>query len=286
MNGESDCHTLWQLDIKAIGVPGAKNFKKEYKDLFQRFEKVYIHSEGDAGAESFIEQICKVLPYEKLYIINSREVDGISKDPSELYINGNFDFIKLIDTAKPVNRELYDNINKIEEDEHVVIAHRVCEKLEIKYYNENFYVYENGVYVQNLPLIEETILSINPNIKKSQRSEVLEYIRISKNVKEIEVNTHFINFKNGLFDLDTEQLIEHTPKYFTTCQLNVNFISDNELVENNYIKSFMRDITSNNEQDEMTLYQISGYCMTSKTNFQKAFILYRTISSKWKKYIY
>lgn len=42
-------------------------------------------------------------------------------------------------------------------------------KFYIRYYRENFYVYENGVYKKNSPLIQQTILSIHKNIKKHLR---------------------------------------------------------------------------------------------------------------------
>ena len=51
---------------------GADNFKKEYKKLFENFEKIYIHSEEDEGAKKFIKNIVSILPIEKCFKINSR----------------------------------------------------------------------------------------------------------------------------------------------------------------------------------------------------------------------
>lgn len=83
--------------FKQLVFLGASNFKNEYKEILSRFEKIYIHSEEDDGAKAFIKTICKILPIEKCYIINSKALG--SKDPSELHINGEFDFEKLLKTS-------------------------------------------------------------------------------------------------------------------------------------------------------------------------------------------
>lgn len=97
VEGESDAQTLWYYNIQALGVPGASNFKKEYKEVLSRFNKIYIHSEEDNGAKEFVNSICSVLPIEKCFIINSKALG--CKDPSELHINNLFDFNKLLETA-------------------------------------------------------------------------------------------------------------------------------------------------------------------------------------------
>lgn len=72
VEGESDAQTLWYYGIQAVGIPGATNFKDEYKDLFEKFEKIYIHSEEDKGAEEFVKSIVSVLPKEKCFKINCK----------------------------------------------------------------------------------------------------------------------------------------------------------------------------------------------------------------------
>lgn len=47
VEGETDALTLWLYGIQCFGVPGAKNFKKEYAKYFEKFDKIYIHSEED-----------------------------------------------------------------------------------------------------------------------------------------------------------------------------------------------------------------------------------------------
>lgn len=74
VEGESDAQTLWFYGIQAIGIAGATNFKKEYKTLFEKFDKIYIHSEEDDGAKTFVESITAILPTKKCFIINSKDL--------------------------------------------------------------------------------------------------------------------------------------------------------------------------------------------------------------------
>lgn len=155
MNGESDTQSLWANGIQALGVPGAGNLKKEYAPILDRFKKIYIHDEGDLGAKNFIESACRIIPYEKLFLISSRAVSNNCKDPSDLHINRLLDFETLIGTAKQVERSYYDKLNTTDDTplenlpleetlaEHVKIAEEVMSQMYIKYYKEDFYVYNN-----------------------------------------------------------------------------------------------------------------------------------------------
>lgn len=288
VEGESDTLTLWNYGIQAMGVPGALNWKKDYAQKLEKFNKIYLHNEGDQGGQAFIERACKILPYEKLYTITSKKVDSECKDPSALHIKGIFDFDKLLETAEKIDENYYNEVNsspevKIEDDEeqeelaeHVKIAQEVMKRIEIKYYRKDFYVYNNGVYRPNLNLIENIILDINQNLKQHFRKEIIEYIRIRKTEEGTEINEQYINFQNGMYDLINQRLVPHSPKYFTTCQIHANYIEDVDLITNSDIDKFFDDVTCHNESRKKTLFQMIGYSMTSRTDLAKAFILYRT----------
>ena len=286
VEGESDTLTLWNYGIPCVGVPGANNLKKSFAKPLERFEKIYIHNEEDLGGQHFVENACRVFPFEKLYTVSSKQVNPKCKDPSDLHIAGIFDKDKFFATAKKIDKSFYDEANSVKDtakvknkdeeelEEHVQIAEEVMDSMDIKHYGGNFYVYKNGVYGQDELAIERKILEINRNAKKALRNEVLQYIRINNQVNEIEINEQFINFKNGMYDLINKRLVPHSPKYFTTCQINANYISPIELKYNEDIENFLNDITSNNFERKQTLLQISGYCMTFKTDLQLAFFLY------------
>lgn len=154
----------------------------------------------------------------------------------------------------------------------VQIANLLIDNLKIKYYNNELYVYNNGLYINDISILEREILKLNPNTTKHFRNEILEYIRIKKSEDNTEISKKYINFKNFLFDIENKQIISHTPDVFTINQINAEYIT-NEYI-NNDVDSFLNDITSNNPNRKETILQIIGYCMTSNTEFQKAFIFY------------
>ncbi|MCK5507653.1 MAG: AAA family ATPase [Desulfobacterales bacterium] len=95
VEGESDCHTLWQNNIPALGIPGANNWKEDRDaSKLERFEKIYVviesKSDGtpDPGGES-------VLKWLKGSSINSR-VKLITlpyNDISEMYCHSSDQFM-------------------------------------------------------------------------------------------------------------------------------------------------------------------------------------------------
>ncbi len=61
VEGESDCHTLWHYDLSALGIPGATNWKDNWKSYLVGLT-VYVWQEpGDAG-QKFVEKIGESIP--------------------------------------------------------------------------------------------------------------------------------------------------------------------------------------------------------------------------------
>lgn len=160
VEGESDAQTLWYHNIQAIGVPGASNFKEEYKEFFNKFNKIYIHSEEDTGAKGFVDSICNVLPVEKCFIINSTALGG--KDPSELHTKGLFDFDKLLQTAISATTLDIKNCDNFEDIIYITAEDLLKEKIDPPHQ-----------IVENLLTQGFAIISGDPKIGKSWLSLLL-----------------------------------------------------------------------------------------------------------------
>ena len=281
VEGESDCQCCWSNQIYAIGVPGAKTFKKEYAKLFERFDKIYIHQELDGGGFEFVKKICQCIPDpNRVFYVSAFDIDNDCNDLADLHVRGKLDKETLLEKAQPIPKIYWAEITRLEEnEEHIVIAEQVLEQLDIRFYHENFYVYKNGVYKINLPKIESCIVKINKNKKKSVRSEILDYIRITQYVDNQDINKNLINFKNGLYDMSTNTLLEHSPDFFTTCQINAKYLDDDELNElikneqNKYIDKFLDDICCNHIDRVDTLLEFIGYSMTYSIDLAKCLFL-------------
>ena len=273
VEGESDTQTLWHYDVQTLGVPGATNFKKEYKRSLYNFKKVYVHCEEDEAAIKFVNTVAKTLYPQEVYKINCTALGA--KDPSELHISDKFDFQKLLDTAELIKVEISENekdTTSKSKKELYDIAEDLSLDRNIKFYKENFYIYSNGVYVLDDGLIEEMIYGINRSLVRSDRREILEYLKLLGRVRKTEKYDNYINFKNGIFDVDTKKLIPHDPKIFMINQVNCNYIEN--APKNHHIDKFLDDITSGNEKRKRTILQIIGYSLTTSVDLQKAFIFY------------
>lgn len=284
-----------QEEIQVLGIPGSENFKKEFVTYLENFKKIYIHNERDAAGKKFVEKISMMIPSDNVYEIASSDVDSNCKDPSDLYIKGNLKLELLLATAKRIKKinstpKNIKTLKKFEKDnsvaQHVEIAEKILKKLYIKFFNEDFYVYDNGVYSRNKHIIELAILEINSNASTNLRREILGYIQIKTFVKEKKIEERFINFQNGLFDLTEQKFIEHSPEIFSTIQIHANFIESDNLIINEYMDNFLSDIMCHNNDRKKALLQITGYAMTTRTDLQLAFFFYRSKCKEWKIYIY
>ncbi len=147
---------------------GARNFKKEYKDLLSNFEKIYIHSEEDDGAKVFVETICQILPIDKCYIINSKELG--SKDPSELHIKGEFDFEELLKTSIPATEIIKKQIIKS-----ISAKELMSKKIEpLKLIVENM-LYQGFTVLGGAPKIGKSWLCLDLGLSVSTGSNFLGY---------------------------------------------------------------------------------------------------------------
>lgn len=284
VEGESDTHTLWHYGVQAIGVPGATNFKTSYKDILKRFKKVYAHSEEDEAGKEFVKSVARVLNPKEVLKVSCTPLGA--KDPSELHCMDKFDITALLNTAETIDisnkEDKTDDTspNTSAEGGHSIttntplneIAEYIDEVKQTAFYNQQFYNFNCGVYTPDNGDIEEFIYNLRSDLKKNDRREVLEFMKIISKVKKVPRHDNYINFQNGIFDLNTKQLIPHDPKIFMINQVNASY--NENAPKNGYVDKFLDDITSCNEARKKTILQIIGYCMTTSVKLQKAFIFY------------
>lgn len=268
---ELPCQILWYNNIQALGIPKDVRFKKEYVLYLDYFEKIYIIAGNSLEDTTFKNDVQELLVSKEIYLVSSEKVqiDTNLTDYKELLSLA--ERIAILPETPITPSAIIQNEQLAE---HVLLAENIMSQYYIKYYHEGFYVYDNGVYKKNVNIIEKAIQALNINAKKTLRNEVLEYIRIATTQNELDVDKRFINFRNGLYDIDNQKLVEHSPDYFVTTQIHAIYIEDNNLVENKYIEKFLDDITCNHLDRKLTLLQYTGYSMTFRTDFEIALILY------------
>lgn len=84
----------------------------------------------------------------------------------------------------------------------------------------------------------------------------------------------YMNLINGLFDIQNKTLIPHTKNIFTSHQLPINYDPKAECPR---FMQYLKEVFPEDTQQFMDLIgEILGYCMTTDTSFQKAFIFIGT----------
>ncbi|MGN0150383.1 MAG: phage/plasmid primase, P4 family, partial [Clostridia bacterium] len=85
------------------------------------------------------------------------------------------------------------------------------------------------------------------------------------------VNIPLVNCENGVLNVETMELLKHSPQFgFTSC---INASLD-EQADGNIFKQFLRDITDGDKDSKQLLQEIIGYSLSSYVNAKKAVIFY------------
>ena len=118
--------------------------------------------------------------------------------------------------------------------------------------------------------LESEMIKHIPTLNKSKRAEVIAYLDLLVKDNSSMSDAHYIAFKNGVLDLETETLLEFSPQYIITNKINVNYVPDayNETMDNTLNKLACHD-----EKIRALLEEVVGYCFFRRNELRKAFIL-------------
>lgn len=135
--------------------------------------------------------------------------------------------------------------------------------------NGQLHIYKEGVYVPGNKEIESIMITLIPNLKDTQRKEVLKYLDLiapSKNV----ASANYIAFRNGIYDLSTDSLEPYTSDIVITNKIPYDYVKGayNELTDKtlNKIACFDTEVRA-------VLEECIGYCFYRRNELGKAFIL-------------
>lgn len=135
--------------------------------------------------------------------------------------------------------------------------------------NSQLHIYQDGIYINGYKHIEQTMIDMIPNLKKTQRREVLDYMElIAEEVTPSDAR--YITFKNGIYDLVTDTLLPYSPEYVITNRIPWDYIPDaqSELAERTLNK-----LACDDPSIVALLQECIGYCFYRRNELGKAFIL-------------
>lgn len=186
-----------------------------------------------------------------------------------VYTSGNY--YKVSINELEIEQIEYQEIKESDKPSHDIIARRLLQENEIRVFEDTLYIYEDGVYRRNEKSINRKIIEIYPKATTRMQKEVKSYLITMAPEVQLKYE-NLINFKNGLYDLNNNTLMPHSPYYFTINQINANINWDP--VRIGAVDRFLDKISCENIGRKKAILQMIGYSMTSSVEMQKAFVLY------------
>ena len=170
--------------------------------------------------------------------------------------------------------KMYDHDKEI--DDILLLTNQIMNENVFKTFKDTGEIYcydtNRGVFIQGGEwLIEEQCETLCPQIRTYKVQEVLNHIKRRTGIERFMFDSDFnvLNLQNGLLNIDTGELKEHSPDHLSLVQLPLSF--DPKAKCPNILKFLVQVL---HPQDVFTALQIIGYCLYRDSKYEKAVMLY------------
>lgn len=137
------------------------------------------------------------------------------------------------------------------------------------------YVYDHGEYTRIDDMdLERAICKVMPESKIRHRNEIKSRALLDApivNADETESNRKYINFNNGLFNIETNTLVEHSPNYFVPNKIPHDVVL--EPIDCPELDNFINDISCGNEDIKNQIYEMAGLCLYRRNFVRGCYIM-------------
>lgn len=176
-------------------------------------------------------------------------------------------------------REAWDNVNSFDPFDfvgakgflHYKFADFLIEKHHICKLNGHPHIYNDGHYTPAIyGAADKLMLDYLPMLTKSKRNETFEYLRHKSPEREISP-PRYIAFRNGILDVETAQLTEHSPEIAITNCIPWRYVPD---AHSDMLDDFLNRVSYGNGNIVSLLEEIGGACLYRDNKMiRKAFLL-------------
>jgi len=128
---------------------------------------------------------------------------------------------------------------------------------------------EKGFYDPNMRLIKHTMIKLFENIPMNKRNEAYDYLTIEAPQKD-QSSRRYILFKNGVYDLETKQLLPHSPEYVISNQIPWDY---NPNAYSELVDKTLNKLACNDKEIRTLIEECIGYCFYRDSKLGKCFIL-------------
>jgi len=153
---------------------------------------------------------------------------------------------------------------------HDAFANWMINQHHIKRINGQLHVYKDGIYTSNIRHIEYMMLKAYPQMKDTQRKEVLKYIEVMCLDNSTVADANLIAFRNGIYDITTDTLTGFSPDVVITNQVPWDYRPEaySELTDNTLNKMACHDA-----EIRKLLEECIGYCFYRRNELSVSMFL-------------
>ena len=149
-------------------------------------------------------------------------------------------------------------------------AHWLVDTYSIVKIDGRLHIYRDGIYIPDESIIESCMIKEIRKLSDAQRKEVLKYLNILvlSNVKRSDAR--YIAFKNGIYDIFTDEIMDFDPKFVITNKIPYEY---NPNAESEVVEKTLNKLACNDKEVRALLEEMMGYCFYTRNELGKAFIL-------------
>lgn len=153
-----------------------------------------------------------------------------------------------------------------------LLANHLAENVDAFYGAGNYYLYANGVYGSQDDICASAKVRQHMIARYASMTAISDTVGqwkmlIIKAVREINCNPFIINLQNGLYNILDDSFKEHTPKYYSTVQINADYQVGAKCPQfMTFLKSVLQD------PEIHLLQEILGYFLIPVNKAQKSFV--------------
>ena len=136
--------------------------------------------------------------------------------------------------------------------------------------NGQLHIYRDGIYVNSTKLIESEMIKHLPGLSKARRQEALAYLDLLVEQDTMPSDAAYIAFKNGIYNVETDEFIGFSPDYIITNKINYDYISD---AYSGIVDDTLDKLSCNDDKIRDLLEELIGYTFYRRNELRKAFIL-------------
>ncbi len=170
---------------------------------------------------------------------------------------------------------------------HDKLAMDIIKQYNIVRMNHNqLYYYDRGIHVRDLYRdIEQIIAAKFSTLDIARRKEVTEYIAVAPNINKNENNSEFLACKNGILNYRTLEMQDFNSDIILTHKINADYIPFDTSMTNSFVDTFMSQVTENNKDMEILIYEsIGASCI--KENVHGKCIIFNRFRSEMENQLY